>query len=71
MIFPHKMVKSLKLRQDRESRTWMYVMISPRKMVSNSRAPISPVSLHSAPFRVMCMKSDSDMWIRWSCARPH
>jgi hypothetical protein len=47
------------------------VTISPRMMVSNSRAPISPAALHSAPLRVMSMKSDSDMWIRWSCAREY
>jgi hypothetical protein len=48
--------------------TWRYVMTSPRMMVSNSRAPISPAALHNAPLRVISTKSDSDMWIRWSCA---
>ncbi len=40
---------------------------SVRTMVSNSRMPISPRALHRAPLRVMSLKSDSDMWIRWSC----
>ena len=48
--------------REREN-TCRYVTTSPRMMASNSRAPISPAALHSAPLRVMCTKSDSDMWI--------